>query len=343
MIAQLLFHVRFTRRLLWNFRWSLLIFWGLVFFGGWGLHVFYHKKEIDYWEACYSTFLIIFLQPNIDFPQEWFLRPFFFLLPIIGLGAVADSLVRLGYFFFAKKQNLPEWHSMVASSYHHHMVVVGAGKVGYHILKGLVALREPVVAIELAADGQLQEELLQLGVPVIIGNGRNRLTLEQAGVGKARAVILTTNDDLANLDAALTAREINPTIRVVLRLFDDTLASKFASAFQMPAISVSQVSAPAFIAAATGRKVYHSFELGGFHLHVTDLTIYPNGTLVGKTVGEIQANHAVNIVMHRHPNGVIVNPDHDVALGPNDTILVIATKDRLVVIEEANQPLAARK
>ena len=341
--GQVRFHVRFTLRLLWDFRWSLLVFWGLVFGGGWGLMVYYHQKPLDFFEASYATFLIIFLQPNLEFPKEWYLRPFFFLLPIIGLGAVADSLVRLGFYFFARKQNLPEWHRMVASSYRNHMVVVGTGKVGYHIIKGLVGIREPVVAVGQDAVGELQTELLQLGVPVIIGNGRNRQTLEQAGVAKARVIILATDDDLANVDAALTAREVNPAIRVVLRLFDDTLASKFGATFHMPAISVSQVSAPAFIAAATGRKVYQTFELGGFQLHLTDMTIYPEGTLVGKTIGEIQSQRAVNIVMHRHPDGVQVNPGHEVALGPNDAILVIAPKDRLVEIEEANQPSSARK
>src|SRR5262249_14017761 len=212
-----------------------------------------------------------------------------FLVPIIGLGALADSLVRMGYVFFARKRNLPEWQRMIASSYQNHLVVVGAGKVGYHIIKGLVALKELVVVVELQTESATLEEIHHLGVPVITGNARHRKTLEQAGVSRARGVIVATDDDLANLDAALTARDINPTIRVVLPLFDDTLATKFASTFQMPAICVSRESAPAFIAAAAGRKVYQAFELGGHHLHVTDLTICPNGALVGRTVGKVQA------------------------------------------------------
>src|SRR5437879_3437528 len=261
--SRLLIHLRFLRYLLWEFRWSLGVFWGLVLLGGLGLHAFYGQKDLHYAEACFHVFTLAFLQPTLEFPTEWYLQPFFFVVPIIGLGAIADSLVRLGYLVFSRKSNLPEWQRMVASLYRRHIVVVGVGKVGYRILTGLAALREPVVAIELQTDSEFLDEARGLGVTVITGNGRHQKILEQAGVGQARAIILATDDDLANLDAALTAREINPKIHVVLRLFDDTLANRFASRFGMPAISTSQVAAPAFIAAATGHKAYHAFQLDG--------------------------------------------------------------------------------
>ena len=59
----------------------------------------------------------------------------------------ADSVVRLAYLVFTKKQQLPEWQRMVASLYRGHVVVVGLGKVGYQIIKGLLELRETVVVL----------------------------------------------------------------------------------------------------------------------------------------------------------------------------------------------------
>ena len=123
--------------------------------------------------------------------------------------------------------------------------------------------------------------------------------LEQAGVRQARAVIITTSDDLTNLDAAITARDLNRDAKIVIRLFDETLATKVAGAFSMPTISTSQVAAPAFIAAATGRKIYQGFQLAGQYVHFTDMTICPTGRLVGWTVGEIQSDKRINIVMQQ--------------------------------------------
>jgi Trk K+ transport system NAD-binding subunit len=332
----LLMHLRFLLYVLWEFRWPLGIFWALVLGGGLGLRALYHHKELGYPEACFHVFTLAFLQPTLDFPQEWYLQPFFFLVPMIGLGAVAESLVRLGYLVFARKSHLPEWQRMIASTYRHHIVVVGLGKVGYRIVNGLVALREPVVVVELRPDSEFLDEIRALGVAVILGNGRHHKTLVEAGVGHARAIILATDDDLANLDGALTARQIQPKIQVVLRLFDDTLAAKFAGPFAMPAISTSEVAAPAFIAAATGHKVYHAFQLDGAQLHLTDLKIAVGGSLARRSAGEIQAEHSVNLVMLRDSKGVHINPAHDMVLAAEDTVLVIAPMERLVALEAAN-------
>ena len=163
-------------------------------------------------------------------------------------------MVRLAYLVFTRKQNLPEWNRMLASLCRNHFVVIGVGKVGYQVIKQLLEMRETVVAIEMASGSPLLGELFDKGVPVIQGNARQTSVLEQANVRQARSVIITTSDDLTNLDAAITARDLNPSAKIVIRLFDETLATKVAGAFSMPTISTSQVAAPAFIAAATGPK-----------------------------------------------------------------------------------------
>ena len=123
----------------------------------------------------------------------------------------------------------------------------------------------------------------------------------------------------------------------MIRLFDETLAVKVAGAFSMPTISTSQVAAPAFIAAATGRKIYQGFQLAGQYVHFTDMTICPTGNLVGRSVGKLQADKEINIVMHQGAGGVNVNPDADTVLEPTDTILVIAPMPALLRLEAMNQ------
>lgn len=335
--------LRYARFLIWEFRLALMVFWGLVFLGGLGLWLTYDDRVLRYPEACYAVFLMIFLEPYLDFPHEWYLQPFFFLVPIVGLGAVADSLVRLVYLVFARKHRLPEWQRMVASLYRDHIIVVSLGKVGYQIVRNLQALGEPVVVVEKVDSpaALLIEEVSDLGVAVIQGDGRNAKTLEQAGIRDARAIILATSDDLTNLDGGLTAFDLNPNARIVLRLFDESLAVKVRGAFAMPAISTAHVAAPAFIAAATGRRLYQDFQLGGRHLHLIDMTIREHGALAGKTVGAVQADHQVNFVMHHGPDGVNVNPGHDLLLRPGDEVLVIAPIEWLQALEALNAHPAA--
>lgn len=334
--------LRFLHHLLWEFRWPLVVFWSIVLGGGLMLHLFYHHENhhlASYGEACYAIFMLIFLESYLSFPDEWYLQPFFFILPVVGLGAVADSIVRLAYLIFSRKQRLPEWQRMVASLYRNHVVVVGIGNVGYQIIKGLLALREPVVVIERpTADSTLIDDIIDLQVPVIRGDGRSIKSLETAGVRRARAVILATSDDLTNLDSGLTARDLSADATIVLRLFDESLALKVRGAFAMPAISTAQVSAPAFVAAATGRKVYQDFQLAGQHLHLIDLTVAPDSALAGLTIGVIQADKTLNVVMHSGPDGVNVNPGPEIRLQTGDELLVIAPMERLLEFEALNQP-----
>ena len=340
--SQIRIYLRYAAYLLHEFRWSLGVFWGLVLVVGWVLHTYFHSLESDrplsYPEACYGVFLMIFLESYLPFPREWYLQPLFFLVPILGLGAIVDSLVRLGYMTFTRKQRLPEWQQLVASLYRDHVVVVGLGKVGYEIVKGLLEMHVPVVAVERSgAESSLIEELIDREVPVVRGDARTRKTLELAGVSRARSVVLATSDDLTNLDAGLTATDLNPKVDVVLRLFDESLAAKVRGAFAMPAISTSRVAAPAFIAAATGRRIYQDFHLAGQRLNLVDLTVQAGGNLAGKTVGEVQKDGSVNVVMHSGPAGVNANPGDEIVLLAGDELLVVATSDRLIALEALNR------
>src|SRR4051812_22064312 len=101
--------LRYIRYLLWEFRWSLGVFWSLVLGGGLILKLTPQYRALPYTEVCFGVFLLVFLEPYLDFPDEWYLQPVFFLVPIVGLGAVADSLIRLAYLTFTKKNRLPEW------------------------------------------------------------------------------------------------------------------------------------------------------------------------------------------------------------------------------------------
>src|SRR5437867_4234799 len=89
----------FARFLLHEFRWPLGVLGGLVLGGGLLLRLAYpgHPEPLTYSAACYELFAMLFFQQKLEFPVQWYLQPLFFVVPLIGLGAIADSLVRLGF------------------------------------------------------------------------------------------------------------------------------------------------------------------------------------------------------------------------------------------------------
>ncbi len=327
-LSKLLGRVRYILR---EFRWPLLVFAALVLLAG---ALFSRTMHLPYGKACFGVFMLIFVQPSLDFPENWLDQALFFIIPIVGLGAVADSVVRLGYLIFSSKRKLQEWWIMEASTYRNHIVLCGLGRVGYRILEELLAAKEAVVAIEKNGDSMFVEEMQDRGVPVLIGEARLKKNLQLANIDKARAIILATNDDLTNLDAALTARELKPDLKVVLRLFDDTLATKVAAQFQMPVISTSQVSAPAFVAAVTGRSVHQCFQIDGQTIHIADLLV---SQLPARTVSALQKEFGISIVLHKRSRAGAEVADPESPVQSGDTLVVAASADRMRRLEEANR------
>lgn len=131
-----------------------------------------------------------------------------------------------------------------------HAIVAGVGSVGYRIVLQLVAAGAPVAAIEQDGQGRFVQATRALGVPVVLGDASLRQTLAAVHPARARCLLAVTDDDGANLQTALTARAMAPSITAVARLFDPDLAKRVEQALGVPSRSVSAIAGPVFAAAA---------------------------------------------------------------------------------------------
>ena len=62
------------------------------------------------------------------------------LIPPLGITTVAEGLVRFAYLFFARERNDKEWFSVLAQTLKEHVIVCGAGRVGYRVFEQLRAM-----------------------------------------------------------------------------------------------------------------------------------------------------------------------------------------------------------
>src|SRR5213075_2010986 len=124
---------------------------------------------------------------------------------------------------------------VMVSTYRDHVVLCGMGRLGFRVLEALLASEVPVVALERQGAGRFVNKAKDLGVPVLIRDMKEDQALIDAGIEYARAIIIATNDAMANLEVALDARRMNPSIRVVMRMFDDQIALKVAGTMNIDA------------------------------------------------------------------------------------------------------------
>jgi Trk K+ transport system NAD-binding subunit len=226
---------------------------------------------------------------------------------------------------FNKRARKEEWQVALASTYRNHVIVCGLGKVGYRVVRQLLDFGEEVVGIERDANGAFVGLLLQVNVPVIIADARQRETLMQAGVQHASALVTCTEHDLTNLDIALDAREMNPKVKVVMRMFDAELAKKIERGFGIhTAFSVSALAAPAFAAAATRANVSYSFYMDNVLLNVSQVSVERGSPLVGKTLAQVEKELDLTIVQYKGAAKTDLHPDPDIIIEGDDCIAVFA-------------------
>jgi len=131
-----------------------------------------------------------------------------------------------------------------------HIVLCTLEPLGVRTLEELIRLGERVVVVAENTEARQREIAEGLGVRIIEGSPQDVVCLREAGVERARAIVLTDDDDTGNIHAALTAHNLNPRIHIVLRTFDDEFARRIESLFpDAVAMSSSALAAPGFITA----------------------------------------------------------------------------------------------
>ena len=208
-----------------------------------------------------------------------------------------------------------------------HIVVCGLGNVGYRIVELLAGMQVPVVATELQPAGRFVGPARRLGVPVLVADSRMTETLEALRVRTARALIVATNDDVANLETALNARSINPELRVVLRLFDPDFAARVERAFGIHiSRSVSALAAPAFVSAAEGERVIATLPVGVRALIVGQARVEDGGPIAGETVATLEKGSEARVLRVASDGAATWRPAADTVLSAGDELVVVATR-----------------
>ncbi len=309
-----------------------LVLVAIVLLGG-GLlfQLFEPENNPSLFEATYTTWSLVFANPSEAFPEATVLRILFFVVPVLGLTVIIEGIVDFSLLLRDRRRYERSWCVMMASSMSGHVVLVGLGKLGYRVFELLRRLGEYVVVIERDPNNRFLEELRRDGSPLIVGDARDDIVLEQANISSARSVLLATNDDLANLEIALDARRVQPGIRVVLRMFDQNMADKIRDGFNIHiAMSQSAISAPAFATAAINPAIVNSFGVGGKLVVMQRWRVREGGPFAGRTVGQVMAELGCGVVELRGTRidgGLFPSPNTMLAAG--DELLIQGSFDTL--------------
>ena len=324
--------IRDTFLLVREFGWPLFLF-SLTIIGG-GLLYFWLAAPTNYAvanraEAIYLILGLTFLQPLGDFPDIWYLEIFYFLMPLLGLSILAQGLADFGFLLFNRHARSKEWEMAVASTFNNHVILIGLGHLGFRVARQLVDIDQEVAAIELNPKEDLISSTQAMGIPVIAEDARNDKALIGAGVAKAKAIVLCTQNDSLNLQIALKARKENPDIRVVMRIFDDEFAQMLEEQFGFKAMSATFMAAPSFAAAASAVDITRPITVEGEAFSLARINVRTDSGLIGCSMSDIEQKYDLSVVLHRHFQDSDFHPAGEKKLEAGDVLAVLGGPEQI--------------
>src|SRR5713101_5012827 len=176
-----------------------------------------------------------------------------------------------------------------------HFILCGLGRIGWRVLEYLHAAGASITVIDnrcSANDARLG------GAKLVSGDCRRQEVLEQADLAQARAVIILTSDDLTSVSTALMVRNLNPKVRIVVRMFNPTLIARLGSAVaNVFALSTSALVAPLLALIACTGKALGTFCLeDGRRQQVAELTV--SSATAGQKTAALLAPFRVHVLAH---------------------------------------------
>ena len=212
------------------------------------------------------------------------------------------------------------------------------GRVGRSVARDLARKPVPFVIIE-HTDTKIQRYSGENWL-VITGDCTQEAVLRQAQIDRAQGLIAATTTDATNLYIVLTARGLNPQLKIIARASEDgaekhlltagadSVVSPYSFAGQRIAQSLLRPHVVSFLDTATTHL--------GMDLEIGEIHITPASAFAGKTLesSRIRQERGVIVLAIKRQDGMRFNPPPDEPIAPGDCLIAMGEPGQLRQLEQ---------
>lgn len=183
-----------------------------------------------------------------------------------------------------------------------HVIVCGAGFTGEHVVRELLATERPFVLVD-TSETRVSELTEELGgnLTAVIGDAGDDDALRAAGIERASGLISCVSSDRDNLIVVVSARLLNPRLRIISRCIDERVEAKIRRAGADAVVSPNRIGGLRLISELVRPDAVSYLDAmlrdGGEALRVEALPIHAGGQLAGKTVGTLRSEHVPGLTI----------------------------------------------
>lgn len=253
-------------------------------------------------------------------------RIFTAVLILIGMGATLYFVStgtafllegQLGHVFRRKKME------RALSGLDGHMIVCGTGPTAIYATMELAQVQRPVLLV-CHTEKEAEEAATRLpDVPIILGDPTDDDVLRAAGVHRAFGLIACAENDNENVVVTLTARQLNPRLRIVSRLSDVDHESKVRKVGANAVVSPQHIGGLRLASELIRPTVVTFLDKmlldKDRSLRIDEVTIPEGAPCVGRPISDLGLEHVPGVLLL-----AVRGADGDWAYNPRRSTLVKA-------------------
>jgi voltage-gated potassium channel len=212
---------------------------------------------------------------------------------------------------------------------HDHVIVVGFGRVGQAVVRGLQELGRSCVVLD--RNPSAEQAIRAAGGVEVIGDATSQDDLRKAGIDRACGLIAACDADSENLVVVLTARATRADLRIVSRVNEATWLDRM----KQGGADIAQSPYPSYgmslAAAAVSSAVLDLHDLPLLGLGTEEIQVPDGSTLVGSTAMSLASEHPCAYVVGLRRDDRL-RPWHKTedAIRAGDVLVALGTPDELM-------------
>jgi voltage-gated potassium channel len=316
---------------------SLLL--ALVGVGTIGFHVIEHWSWFDSFYTVLIT--VTTIGANSDSMSEAG-RAFSVFVIVVGvglvflaIGALASALLEFELHKLFGRRRMEREISRLKD----HYIVCGAGRVGRSVARELIRNKVPYVIVD-----NNQDKMLKLDPEWLVVNGdaTQEAALKGVNIAQARGLVAAATTDAINLYIVLTARTLNPKLKIIARASEedaekhlrsagaDTVLSPYTFVGHRIAQSFLRPHVIDFLDTATRRDRKLDWE-------IEEVLVTAGSRFAGQTIAGSRIRQDMNVIVLaiKKGDGMTFNPAPEDKIEVGDFLIAMGEPDGLHRLEES--------
>lgn len=306
----------------------------------------YYIVEED-WTLLDSFYMTVITLTTVGYGETHELtangRIFTILLLLVSMTTLGYAISTIASFVIeGQLNNLLRGHRMdkAISRLNEHIIVCGGGRTGRPIVNEFYKTHTPFIVIEL--NDNVLYDLKHIGnIPYIEGDATEDEVLLDAGIERARGLIAALGDDKDNVFIVLTARALNPSLRIIARCNEEENQEKIRKAGANEIVSPNAIGglrmASTMIRPSVVAFLDEMMRVTGETLRFEEIPVSSIASLKDKTLAQAnigQRTGLLVVAIRTERGDHTFNPGGKTVLQNGDTLIVLGTREQITHLHD---------